>query len=150
MEITTLYQKTRREFGRSVNNFSITEPTSLGDGWPSDPKITASYVERDPTILELQAIPEMSEHEVNTERFAYVTHGMLHTEGGWPKDIDYAEKEQTTCARASTWQRRCRADALILPCAAVQAVPEEGGEGRGVHQTGQGARGGRRALDHAE
>jgi len=96
MEITTLYQKTRREFGRSVNNFSITEPTSLGDGWPSDPKITASYVERDPTILELQAIPEMSEHEVNTERFAYVTHGMLHTEGGWPKDIDYAEKEQTT------------------------------------------------------
>ena len=100
MEITTLYQKARREFGRAVNIFSITEPTSLGE-WPSDPKISeASYVERDPTILELQAIPEMSEHEVNTERFVHVNHGMLHTEGGWPKDIDCAEKEQTTCARA--------------------------------------------------
>ena len=95
MEITSLYQKTRREFGRAVNTFSTTEPESLGS-WPSDAKIKANYVERDPAILELQAIPEMSEHEVNTERFAYVTHGMLHTEGGWPKDIDCAEKEQTT------------------------------------------------------
>ena len=38
----------------------------------------------------------MSEHEVNTERFVHVNHGMLHTEGGWPKDIDPTEKEQTT------------------------------------------------------
>ena len=95
MEITSLYQKTRREFGRAVNTFSTTEPESLGS-WPSDWQIKANYVERDPAILELQAVPEMSEHEVNTESFAYVTHGMLHTEGGWPKDIDCAEKEQTT------------------------------------------------------
>jgi len=95
MEITSLYQKTRREFGRAVNTFSTTEPESLGS-WPSDVYVKANYVERDPAVLELQAIPEMSEHEVNTERFAYVTHGMLHTEGGWPKDIDCAEKEQTT------------------------------------------------------
>ena len=86
MEITSLYQKTRREFGRAVNTFSTTEPESLGS-WPSDVYVKANYVERDPAVLELQAIPEMSEHEVNTERFAYVTHGMLHTEGGWPKEL---------------------------------------------------------------
>ena len=96
MEITTLYQKTRREFGRSVDRFSSTDSYSLGE-WPSDPTVPeASYIVRDPTSLEIQAIPDMSEHEVNTERFVHVNHGMLHTEGGWPKDIDPTEKEQTT------------------------------------------------------
>merc|ERR1719183_2752926 len=47
-------------------------------------------------ILELSAKPEMSEHLVNTERFNYIPHGMLHSEGGWPKDVDYTEKDQTT------------------------------------------------------
>ena len=38
MEITTLYQKTRREFGRSVDRFSSTDSYSLGE-WPSDPTV---------------------------------------------------------------------------------------------------------------
>lgn len=33
--------------------------------------------------------------QVNTERFNYIPLGMLHTEGGWPKEIDATEKEQT-------------------------------------------------------
>ena len=95
MEITSLYQRPRREFGRAVNTFSTTQPESCGS-WESDVYIKANYIVRDPAILELQAIPGMSEHEVNTERFDYVTHGMAHMEGGWPKDIDCTEKEQTT------------------------------------------------------
>ena len=95
MEITSLYQRPRREFGRAVNTFSTTQPESCGS-WESDVYIKANYIVRDPAILELQAIPGMSEHEVNTERFDYVTHGMAHIEGGWPKDIDCTEKEQTT------------------------------------------------------
>ena len=33
--------------------------------------------------------------QVNTERFETESHGMNHTEGGWPKDINPAEVEQT-------------------------------------------------------
>ena len=32
---------------------------------------------------------------MNTERFETESHGMNHTEGGWPKDINPAEVEQT-------------------------------------------------------
>lgn len=34
--------------------------------------------------------------QVNTERFKYTSVGMFHQEGGWPKDVDSTEKEQTT------------------------------------------------------
>jgi len=40
-------------------------------------------------------MPEMSEHEVNTERFEVSSVGVLHLEGGWPKDIDPMEAEHT-------------------------------------------------------
>lgn len=33
--------------------------------------------------------------QVNTERFETESRGMNHTEGGWPKDINPAEVEQT-------------------------------------------------------
>ena len=32
---------------------------------------------------------------MNTERFETESRGMNHTEGGWPKDINPAEVEQT-------------------------------------------------------
>ncbi|KAG9473519.1 hypothetical protein GDO78_004035 [Eleutherodactylus coqui] len=38
----------------------------------------------------------MSEHEVNTERFEMEARGINHVEGGWPKDINPQEIEQTT------------------------------------------------------
>jgi dynein intermediate chain 2 len=47
----------------------------------------------------------MSENYVNTERFNYIPHGMLHTEGGWPKDVDYTEKDQTT-----RWRKKVEKD----------------------------------------
>ena len=63
MEITTVYQKVRSEFGRAVNGFSSTEPQLL-DEFPPEKDMTSQYVERNPSILDIQAIPEMSEHEV--------------------------------------------------------------------------------------
>ena len=32
--------------------------------------------------------------QVNTERFETDSHGVNHTEGGWPKDVNAAEIEQ--------------------------------------------------------
>jgi len=94
MEITTLYQKERAQFGRPVNAFMPTEP-QLIDEFPPEKELTGTYIERNPSLLDVQAIPEMSEHEVNTERFSYLSIGTLHTQGGWPKDIDPTEKDQT-------------------------------------------------------
>ena len=122
MEITTVFQKVRNEFGRPVNNFMTTEPQLL-DEFPPEKELTGTYIERNPSVLDVQAIPEMSEHEVrarqllrplqctlnltrsaggltppqvNTERFTYLNIGTLHQEGGWPKDVDPTEKDQTT------------------------------------------------------
>jgi len=94
MEITTVYQKVRNEFGRAVNSFGTSEPQLL-DEFAPEKELTSSFLERNPSILDVQAIAEMSEHEVNTERFSYLNIGNFHQEGGWPKDVDATEKDQT-------------------------------------------------------
>ena len=40
--------------------------------------------------------PRSLVRQVNTESFKYIPLGMCHMEGGWPKDIDPTEKDQTT------------------------------------------------------
>lgn len=50
------------------------------------------YVKRNPSTLELDTQPKMSEHEVNTERIVLKHSSMKHTEGGWPKDVDPTEQ----------------------------------------------------------
>jgi len=94
MEITTVYLKERKEFGRPCNAFTITEPVSLAE-LGAVPELNSLWVERNPVQLEIEAAPAMSEHEVTTANLAYTNQGMEHREGGWPKDIDYTEKEQT-------------------------------------------------------
>ena len=94
MEITTVYQKERHEFGRPVNTFAPSEVAILDEFLPES-EVRSQHIERNPTILDVQAIPELSETYVNTERFEYVNVGMLHLEGGWPKDVDPTEKDQT-------------------------------------------------------
>lgn len=95
MEIVYVYQKSRREFGRSTAHFAD-RPAELLDEFAPDPSIKDTQYElRNPTHLDVQAIPEMSEHDVNTESFTYSSVGMLHVEGGWPKDVDWTEKDQT-------------------------------------------------------
>eukprot|EP00325_Prymnesiales_sp_UTEX-LB-985_P001884 CAMPEP_0174697580 /NCGR_PEP_ID=MMETSP1094-20130205/3399_1 /TAXON_ID=156173 /ORGANISM="Chrysochromulina brevifilum, Strain UTEX LB 985" /LENGTH=567 /DNA_ID=CAMNT_0015894583 /DNA_START=31 /DNA_END=1734 /DNA_ORIENTATION=- len=94
MEITTVYQKERHEFGRPVNTFAPSEVMLL-DEWFHEDEPFRMHIERNPSELDIQAKPVKSEHMVNTERFNYIPLGMLHTEGGWPKEIDATEKEQT-------------------------------------------------------
>jgi len=94
MEITTVYQKDRSDFGRPVNTFAPSEVMILDEFFHED-EIYRQHIERNPIELDIQAKPEKSENIVNTERFNYIPLGMLHTEGGWPKEIDATEKEQT-------------------------------------------------------
>ncbi|XP_065175345.1 dynein intermediate chain 3, ciliary-like [Sycon ciliatum] len=95
MEITSVYSKKRREFGRQCKFSDYTPPASKDGTIEPDPSLLDQYVFKNPCDAACQSAPEMSEHETNTERFETESHGMSHVEGGWPKDINIQEAEQT-------------------------------------------------------
>jgi hypothetical protein len=45
-------------------------------------------VVRNPSIGVFDCSPSWSTSEVNTERLEVATTAMLHSEGGWPKEVD--------------------------------------------------------------
>ena len=50
---------------------------------------------RNPVHRSIQVSADCSVHEINTFRAEYLSQGMNHFEGGWPKDINPAENDQT-------------------------------------------------------
>lgn len=84
------YSRPRSEFGRPCKFSSVLaqilesiQPTNAYDD---------SYRQRNPTISEFDTTPLMSETEVNTDRVVVKDASMSHTEGGWPKDVDFKEQ----------------------------------------------------------
>ncbi|XP_030597803.1 dynein intermediate chain 3, ciliary [Archocentrus centrarchus] len=93
MEIVHIYSKLRSEFGRQCQ-FSD-RPAELLLDIPPDPSLTLNFIHKSPRDQAVQACREMSEHQVNSERFETGSCGINHVEGGWPKDINPTEMEQT-------------------------------------------------------
>nr|XP_014350096.1 PREDICTED: dynein intermediate chain 2, axonemal [Latimeria chalumnae] len=93
MEIVYVYTKKRSEFGRQCN-FSD-RPAELHVDIIPDPSLAENFIEKNPCDTAVQCVQVMSEHEANTERFETETRGINHSEGGWPKDINPQEMEQT-------------------------------------------------------
>nr|XP_048673673.1 dynein axonemal intermediate chain 2 isoform X2 [Caretta caretta] len=93
MEIVYVYVKKRSEFGRQCNFSDRLGETNV-DIQP-DPSQASNFIERDPIDAAIQCASDMSEHEVNTERFEMENQGVNHLEGGWPKDVNPLEMEQT-------------------------------------------------------
>ncbi|EDL34441.1 dynein axonemal intermediate chain 2 isoform X1 [Mus musculus] len=93
MEIVYVYLKKRSEFGKQCN-FSDRQAELNIDILPN-PELAALYVERNPVDTGIQCSASMSEHEANTERFEMESCGVNHVEGGWPKDVNPQELEQT-------------------------------------------------------
>ncbi|XP_055448089.1 dynein axonemal intermediate chain 2 isoform X2 [Psammomys obesus] len=93
MEIVYVYLKKRSEFGKQCN-FSDRQAELNIDIAPN-PELSALYVERNPVDTGVQCSASMSEHEANTERFEMESCGVNHVEGGWPKDVNPQELEQT-------------------------------------------------------
>ncbi|ORZ39046.1 WD40-repeat-containing domain protein [Catenaria anguillulae PL171] len=93
MEIVYVYQKKRRDFGRQP--LLADRPPDLSVHLPPDPQYADNYRERNPISVEMQAAPDMSEHEVNTDSVVMANVGIQHTEGGWPKDVDSSDVEHT-------------------------------------------------------
>lgn len=90
MEVVHLYTKQRKEFGKTPN-FTHVEAQVL-QSVPVSDEYDANYVLRNPSVSNLDTTPHMSEHEANTERQVTKSTSMRHVEGGWPKDVDFAEQ----------------------------------------------------------
>jgi dynein intermediate chain 2 len=102
-EFEYIYMKKRKEFGRYCN-FEDVEPKILGQV-ERHPQSSDMYVEQTILNLVVDNISEFSEHAVNTARVQTKTRPMRHTEGGWPKEIDAMEMQDTL-----KWRKRLEKD----------------------------------------
>ncbi|XP_062472857.1 dynein axonemal intermediate chain 2 [Pezoporus occidentalis] len=93
MDISYLYTRKRSEFGRPCC-FSD-QAAIVNVDIPPDPGLADGFVRRDPVHASVQHSAEMSEHEVNTDRVKVQSRGVNHVEGGWPKDVNPREADQT-------------------------------------------------------
>ncbi|XP_018577180.1 dynein intermediate chain 3, ciliary-like [Anoplophora glabripennis] len=93
MEVQYAYQKKRSEFGRQCL-FSDRGP-ELIDNFPSDKQLHKNFLLRDPVSRSTQCAPIQAEHYLNTMRAEFTNSSMNHVEGGWPKDVNTADEEQT-------------------------------------------------------
>ncbi|CAF5192961.1 unnamed protein product, partial [Rotaria magnacalcarata] len=100
MDIQHVYTKKRSEFGRQVI-FTDRAVESIAD-IPPNPDLSREYISRNPVELAIQNVREFSEHWVNTVRFETENRGINHVEGGWPKDINPLEPDQTSRFRKKT------------------------------------------------
>lgn len=93
MEIVYVYTKKRSEFGRQCH-FSD-RPAELHVNIMPDEAANQQYIVKNPVDMGTQVSKDFSEHEVNTIRFETENRSINHVEGGWPKDINPNESEQT-------------------------------------------------------
>jgi hypothetical protein len=100
MELSIAYEYTRKrsEFGYHPT-FTDSEPQMQAIVCEECPQEDDEdiWLESSTTVLELDCVPEMSEHWVNTERFVQMAKGTQHTEGAWPKELksnEYADKQR--------------------------------------------------------
>ncbi|CAF1270672.1 unnamed protein product [Rotaria magnacalcarata] len=100
MDIQYVYTKKRSEFGRQVH-FTDRPVEIIADIQPN-PELIQEYISRNPVEVAVQNTREFSEHWVNTVRFETENRGINHVEGGWPKDVNPLEPDQTSRFRKKT------------------------------------------------
>ena len=65
MEITHVYQKKRREFGRQCTFSDYSPRPDPNNTIEPNPDLAKEYIRRDPCDAAIQCAPEMSEHQVS-------------------------------------------------------------------------------------
>ncbi|KAM9839088.1 dynein axonemal intermediate chain 2 [Aulostomus maculatus] len=93
MEVVHVYTKPRRDFGRQT--LFSDRPAELLVDVPPEPSLALQFIPLTSRDQAVQVGHDTSEHQVNTERFESHSQGMNHVEGGWPKDVNPQEMEQT-------------------------------------------------------
>lgn len=97
MDIIFPYTRKRREFGKPCA-FTITPPEILYE-FKSNLAKQKKFLVAEKVSVSAQSAPDFSQHEVNTEVLHPVQRGMMHLEGGWPKDIDPNEPDHLNMFR---------------------------------------------------
>lgn len=118
MEVQYVYQKKRSEFGRQCL-FSDKGP-ELIDNFPPDKNVLREYLLRDPVNRFQQGAPQFAAHELNTTRAEYTNGLMNHVEGGWPKDVNLADEEQTKRYRRKVEKEENYAHTLMGLCKSME------------------------------
>eukprot|EP00659_Diplonema_papillatum_P002915 gene2915-4576_t len=93
--LTILYAYKRRHDAASQPvdlRLSDCKATILADIEP-DPALQAAYTRASTVECEVQNIPSVSDAGTNTVRKQSVSHGQLHLEGCWPKDVNINDIE---------------------------------------------------------
>ncbi|KAJ8687887.1 hypothetical protein QAD02_023682 [Eretmocerus hayati] len=92
MQTQYIYVKKRSEFGKRCyfNEFDKLEVDIR-----SDPSLAKDFIYQDPVSRSTQNAKVFAVHEVNTTTATFKDSGMRHVEGGWPKDINKDDGEQT-------------------------------------------------------
>jgi dynein intermediate chain 2, axonemal len=91
-DLQYIYQKERKEFGRQC---LFSDKKYLLASIESDYSEFNNYILRNPVSEGTQLGKQYALSEVNTVSTTTESRGILHTEGGWPKDVNYLDGEQT-------------------------------------------------------
>ena len=95
MEITYVYTKLRKDFGRYVS-YKRVDAEVLLDYTPNADDTKDLWTEEPYAEKGVQSGEDFSEHTVNTHRITVDTRGVQHKQGGWPREIDPTDAEHTT------------------------------------------------------
>lgn len=86
------FKKERRTFGASAS-FSDKDEVIFSEN--SSQQLAKDYILKNPVDRATLFTRQMALSEANTERATYKHVGITHNEGGWPKDINMSDPEQT-------------------------------------------------------
>ncbi|XP_008543431.1 dynein axonemal intermediate chain 2 [Microplitis demolitor] len=100
------YLKTRAQFGKWCN---FSEYNKVEVDIKSDKSLMHDYIRVDPVTSATQCSKNYSVHEVNTTTATFKDAGLHHVEGGWPKDINMHDIEQTV-----RYRRKIEKDELYI------------------------------------
>ncbi|KAK6625581.1 hypothetical protein RUM43_005880 [Polyplax serrata] len=93
MEPTFAYVRKRMDFGKQC--LFTDDGPNLTEDFKPNRKNFEDYIFKNPVSRETQYSSVQAQHEVNTTRAEFVDRGMNHVEGGWAKDINMQDAEQT-------------------------------------------------------
>lgn len=93
---TYFYVKERRKFGRQC---MFGRKNAVIAHIPTSVEKQRNFILRDPVDQSVDFTRKMAFSEVNTENATYKSRGINHAEGGWPKDVNCMDEEQTTRQR---------------------------------------------------
>ncbi|KAK2959260.1 putative Dynein intermediate chain 3, ciliary [Blattamonas nauphoetae] len=97
MDIIFPYSRKRKEFGKHCT-FTVQGPETVWEDRPNQSR-KQKYDVLKMIPVAVQAVPQKSEHDCNTEIVVPSQRGMMHLEGGWPKDIDPTQPDSLNMFR---------------------------------------------------